>query len=577
MAKINFLQKRPSGYYYRRRVPEDLLPFYKGKEIIVNLKTKDPTIAGTKARERALQDDKRFESFKDSQKQNKAIPSLALEAMAKEWFRLKEIEQAQRLRDRAGDYKNPELVIEAIEGDIVYYADDAPENGSWGKCQSEARSVLLAHGYLPTQTEAVDELAKYIKRGHIENLARLAQTIKDDEELFLGKSSKLFKDVDKLSPKIEYKPDEMLQEWVDTYIADGKRKGLNAKSQRLRVTALKLFIEMHGNIPLKSITSKHCRDYYDVLEKLPSRATKKLTGVKSYKARIAKAEQLNMERLAPKTIKHRMTAISAFLNFVKDEDLIQSNPMPRHLAKTEKKKARTLKDSFTLEELKKIFTAPLYTGCVNDENGYDKKGDKIIRKARFWIPLLGLYTGMRANEICQLFVEDIKREEGIDYINVQIDDDEIKKVKSVASIRKVPIHPELQKMGFMHYVMLKREANEQRLFPEIKPDKDGYFSTYFVRWFTRLLEKTTVKHKKNGFHSFRHSARDAIGEPKGIERVDTNQIREIFGWTGGGMEREHYGSGPSIKSLYEDISKIRYPSLDLSHLYVQNSNRPETG
>lgn len=35
-------------------------------------------------------------------------------------------------------------------------------------------------------------------------------------------------------------------------------------------------------------------------------------------------------------------------------------------------------------------------------------GDQFPRRHRFWLPLIALWSGMRIEEICQLYVEDIK-------------------------------------------------------------------------------------------------------------------------------------------------------------------------
>lgn len=43
----------------------------------------------------------------------------------------------------------------------------------------------------------------------------------------------------------------------------------------------------------------------------------------------------------------------------------------------------------------------------------------------------------------------------------------------------------------------------------------------------------------------------------------------LKGWSGGHM-RERYGSGPTVKELHTEISKIKYEGLDLRHLYLDS-------
>jgi len=107
---------------------------------------------------------------------------------------------------------------------------------------------------------------------------------------------------------------------------------------------------------------------------------------------------------------------------------------------------------FTPAELTSIFSAPLYTGCIDDEKNYAKPGAKVIRRARFWVPLICLFTGMRANEICQLKTSDLKStDDGILFFDVN-DDTGDKKLKTKTSRRRFPVHPELIRIGFVEYV-----------------------------------------------------------------------------------------------------------------------------
>ena len=75
--------------------------------------------------------------------------------------------------------------------------------------------------------------------------------------------------------------------------------------------------------------------------------------------------------------------------------------------------AREERDPFTLNELNAIFTAPIFTGCEL-ENHWKVSGKTILRSsAKFWVPLLALYTGARLNELCKLRVRDIKSDDNL--------------------------------------------------------------------------------------------------------------------------------------------------------------------
>ena len=60
--------------------------------------------------------------------------------------------------------------------------------------------------------------------------------------------------------------------------------------------------------------------------------------------------------------------------------------------------------------------------------------------SHFWIPLIGLYTGMRLEEIAQIYVSDVRKAKGVWCIDVNEDKPD-KHVKTGA--RLVPLHPVL--------------------------------------------------------------------------------------------------------------------------------------
>ena len=63
-------------------------------------------------------------------------------------------------------------------------------------------------------------------------------------------------------------------------------------------------------------------------------------------------------------------------------------------------------------------------------------------RARFWVPLIALFSGMRMNEICQLDVSDIRCVDGVDCFVITSRSNgggADKKVKTSTSERFVPI------------------------------------------------------------------------------------------------------------------------------------------
>jgi integrase len=230
--------------------------------------------------------------------------------------------------------------------------------------------------------------------------------------------------------------------------------------------------------------------------------------------------------------------------------------------------ARDERDPFTLNELIAIFIAPIFTGCES-ERRWNLSGQIILRdSAKFWVPLLGLYTGARLNELCKLRVADIRSEEGLQYIDINTDkhdDDSVDPgVKTSASSRRVPVHHDLNHFGFSAFVDTCRRAGSERLFPELKPDAYGKLSDRFGKYFARFLKSIGIKRDKIDFHSFRHTWTDAC-------RNSRMSLEVIFALKGEALQGTlaRYGHGRTdVEILNEEMQKLEFKGLDLSHLVL---------
>ena len=257
------------------------------------------------------------------------------------------------------------------------------------------------------------------------------------------------------------------------------------------------------------------------------------------------------------------------LNWALDEGYIERNPV-RGLKLPDPVKKRDKRRPFSIAQLHSIFSAPIYTGCRNDEHHYAVVGDQRPRRARFWVPLIALYSGLRLNEVCQLEVGDIRKIEGTSCFRIAAglsSTGQQKRIKTVASERIVPVHDELIGFGFLAFVEAQRLHGETSLFPELPMGRLGYRSTTFSRWFSRFLVHAGAAAPLTCFHSFRHNFRDGLREAK----VGRDLALILGGWTtegNGSAIADVYGSGYRAPVLAEALNAVRYPKLDLSHLSV---------
>src|SRR5262249_49661712 len=143
------------------------------------------------------------------------------------------------------------------------------------------------------------------------------------------------------------------------------------------------------------------------------------------------------------------------------DDLVWADPV----SNMRLSEARPSRQPWEPEELAQLFSSPVFV------NGLRPVGGKA--EAAFWLPLLALFTGARLSELAPLTVEDIKLDaaSGVRFMTV-IEDAAIgRSVKTDASVRAVPVHSELLRIGLMKCVEYARtvSGSSGRLFPEIEP------------------------------------------------------------------------------------------------------------
>jgi integrase len=371
----------------------------------------------------------------------------------------------------------------------------------------------------------------------------------------------------------------LLGKYLDDYMAAKREVHGDTTPTAYRIPIRALQEIVGEKTPMHGVTRQHIEKVCEVLRKVPRNMAQRYPQLSMEKA-IAAAERAGDKSvLSMRTVENYHVLISAIFREAQEEGIITENPAKSRKLRNLFRKAKTpiQRALFTPEELTSIFHAPLYTGCQDDDRGYSQPGPNVIRQGRFWVPLLALFHGLRSNEACQLYTEDVRTQNGIVYLDIResLDDEEKtdKRIKNRSSWRKVPLHPELLKMGFMEYVEeRRRDQSAPRLFPTLnKSVVTGRFSHLFSKWFGRFIESACGHRPRATFHSFRHHFRTALM----IAGVSREFVEALGGWTADGsseIEYRHF----DLAELHSQISKIAYSGLDLSHLYVRKVTRSRT-
>jgi len=243
------------------------------------------------------------------------------------------------------------------------------------------------------------------------------------------------------------------------------------------------FIEIVGDIDFSTITKKEVSHYIDVQTKLPPNRKK---SPKYRDLTIKEVMGLNLsqkEIQTPQNINKRITKLSVFGNWGVRQGLLITNPFSG--MKFSVKKQPHTRQPFTVDELRKIFKPETYLKwTIHFSHPYRK--DRVSNHLPYyWIFLLGIFSGMRTNEMCQILLSQVKKEKGIWFIFIE--DSEETKVKTENAIRKVPVHPQLIDLGFVDYVTAQKKSKRGRLFWELSEDRDGFASHVSRHYNQRFL------------------------------------------------------------------------------------------
>ncbi|EPY02318.1 site-specific integrase [Magnetospirillum fulvum] len=321
-----------------------------------------------------------------------------------------------------------------------------------------------------------------------------------------------------------------LPDLVRLYTAAQEKDGKwTADTQRKTVPKLVRFAETLDNKPVDMVTRDDVRSWRRSLEE---------------------------SDLANNTIRLHFKAVAAMFNWARTEKVATIDNPTKGLMPPEDEPKR---DAFTPEELKTLFASPLYTGHWRADRR-ERPGKVLVKDFKYWFPLIGLHTGMRVEEIAKLRVEDVRQEDGGWCFD-------IKKAKTKAGERLVPIHPRLIDLGFLDHV---RSVKHERLWPELTADAEGDYSSAFCKWFPWYRSAIGIDREGLVFHSFRHLFTSYLLNVHGVEERMVSFLvgHQVKSMTGG-----RYGNKLITARMKLDLFKDADFGVDLSHLLAgRNAN-----
>ncbi|KAB1443747.1 site-specific integrase [Pseudodesulfovibrio senegalensis] len=551
MAKYPGLTKRKgtNNYQLRRKVPVDLQEQYGKKEITRSLRTSNYHDAVEKYRIETMKLDQEFaeERRKHATVQIRELSQIEIERLAAIAYydELKEDEDKRTNGLSEIEHADYKELLETLESE----GRERLARGDTQSIEDYAEELLAEQGIsLDKDTEDFKKLTMKLLEGFVKANKVMRERHRGQPIPTPTKPAPM-PTAEKNHP-LAATPTitEIHKMWAKEHLAGGGPK----KTATDFAIYVRRFAELHGDLPVGEITKPHVRDFKDAMLRLPSRFTGKLKGMTVPKALEYAAKNQNIRTLSPRTVNDKaLGAIGAILSWAVDNGYIDHNPASKVKVKAAKVKGTT-RLPYSVEDMNKIFRFPVYT---NGERPIGGRGE-----AAYWLPLLAAFTGARLEEIGQLTVEDIKEERGVTFFDMTTVG-EGQRRKTESSKRRVPIHPQLVKLGILKYANSMKKG---RLFPEVRSNQ-GQITASFSQWWGRYARKHGITDKRKVFHSFRHAAKDGFREG-GVEE----QISDALTGHAPRTEGRKYGSDAyPITQLAAGIEKLVYPGLDLGHL-LQN-------
>jgi integrase len=332
---------------------------------------------------------------------------------------------------------------------------------------------------------------------------------------------------------------ELLSVLIDAYCEEKVREhSWTKKSEHENRAIFDLFIRIVGDGPIRAIDHKNARDYKSVFQKLPPNLNKSpLFKSKNIQEIIAYDPP---KKMAVATINKNLSQVSALFEWGTRNGFCKENYFSRMRLRNNRLPHEE-RSVFEQEDLRKIMVPGKY-------------GErKVLHPHYYWLPWIGLLTGARLNEICQLYLEDIREEEGVWVFDINDRGD--KQLKTLSSKRLIPIHSGLIDRGFLQYVEHLRKKKETRLFPVLKKGKNGYAHSA-SRWFSDLKnsKRVGISDTKKNFHSFRHTVANHLKQ-KGEAK---EKIGAILGHSDESMTTGRYGKGYGVQVLQDVVERLEF-------------------
>ncbi|MCB1471204.1 MAG: site-specific integrase [Rhizobiaceae bacterium] len=315
------------------------------------------------------------------------------------------------------------------------------------------------------------------------------------------------------------------REIVERYFQEATRGGaLAATTESSKRDALDLLGRITGDKLPSKFTRADAQKVKEVLLRLPTNRNKSpLTrGLPLEKM----LEVAGVQVISSRTVNVYIGAMQTFGNWAVDNGYAAENVFTGMRVKVSKRAQEQGRVAFSTDQLRTLF-----------EHLTENPGGLVNKDTHKWGVLIGIFTGMRLNEIAQLRVDDVVCVDGTWVIDVNDEGDANKSLKTASSHRRVPVHERLLECGFLDFVDQQRAGASGRLFPDLTYSRQNGYGRNLGRWFNeRLLPALGMEAPGLVYHSLRHTMVTRLAQSD----APSEQVKAIVGHAQAGVTFNTY-------------------------------------
>lgn len=538
---MQYLSKNPNGQYYLRlRVPAPLVKHLDKQEILFSLRTE----CHNKAKQRChILIAKVFYLFEKSERERMTWQNF--KSKLTHTFNQMLVEEAELINLHGPKSQRRLNYLSELQSDYVEMSEIAREKNT---------SIKDFMDYMrtsPNQKYLIERLMKEINRHEIADTdPNLYAEIMNMLSQFYRQAINLHNDAKKYNlyeipmahghehpSKVNHKVNEgeCIKATFQKYVEERDNAGnWSEKTRKETISTLKDFTEIFGNAGCAELDRTNARSFKDILLKLPANLSTIREKNFSGKSMKEISDLNHLRPLSPVTVNKKLAFIRSYYQWCKDNSYCEDNIFTDIRAITPRQSAQDDRDHFEPDQMSLIINTVL-----KDKRDWGK-----------WVVLIAAYSGLRINEICQLYKDDIVNADDILCFRISTEHSD-QKLKNINSKRLVPIHDHLLKLGFNEYV---NQIDSKRLFPKFKRTINGY-GDKVGKWFNRtFLNSLGLKTPKKTFHSLRHTF---ITNLKQLE-TDESIVKAIVGHSQQSITYGRYGGNYHLSTLRNTINTIEY-------------------